>query len=103
MTTKKKVLSGVVRTEVLERNRRIKKLSRQVRRAARALLESRGWKKTGTSSGAWKRWKRSARELTAEVSLQDSTLRLVRRETKRQKNVLAPPAKADLPTAGSRI
>ena len=85
MTTKKKVLSGVVRTEVLERNRRIKKLSRQVQRAATAILKSRGWKKTGTASDAWKRWKRSARALNAEVSLQDSTLRLVRRKAKRHK------------------
>jgi hypothetical protein len=74
MTTRKRVFSGVVRTEILERNRRIKKLSRLVQRAARALLKSRGWKQTGTLSGAWKRWKRSARELTV-VSLQDSTLR----------------------------
>jgi hypothetical protein len=81
MATRRKILSGVVRTEVIERNRRIRKLSRKAQRDARAVLKTTGRGKA-KAAAAWKAWKKVARELSAEVTLQHSTLRLVRQNSK---------------------
>ena len=79
--TRRNILSGVLHTEIIEGNRQIRKLSRKVQQATKAVLKTTGRKKT-KAAATWKEWKKLARELSARVELQHSTLRHLRQTSK---------------------